>query len=66
MRTPLYGAFGPTSGYLSELTADLTTLLFSSYLGDNETFSVKSVAVGASGNIVIAVRQETVRRATCT
>ncbi len=54
-RTPLYEAFGPQStGYLSELTADLSTLLFSSYLGDNEYFGVKGVALGASGSVIIA------------
>ncbi|HLW76718.1 MAG TPA: IPT/TIG domain-containing protein, partial [Bryobacteraceae bacterium] len=54
-RTPFVEAFGlhGTTGFLSELSGDLSTLLFSSYLGDTQLFSVKSVAIGASGSAII-------------
>jgi uncharacterized protein (TIGR03437 family) len=67
-RTPLQEAFGyiesslgpvvefslqGVTGFLSELSNDLSTLLFSTYLGDNERFGVQGVANGANGAIVI-------------
>ena len=35
-RTPLQGGFAESTGFLSELSGDLSTLLFSTYFGDNE------------------------------
>jgi uncharacterized protein (TIGR03437 family) len=54
-RTPLFEAFGPAAGtgFLSELSGDLSKLLFSTYLGDTDAFSVAGVASGASGSIVV-------------
>jgi uncharacterized protein (TIGR03437 family) len=54
-RTPLFEAFaiGLNTGFLSEFSGDLSTLLFSTYLGDNETFSVMGVALGSGGSVVI-------------
>jgi uncharacterized protein (TIGR03437 family) len=55
-RTPLFEAFGPVgggAGFLSELSGDLSALLFSTYLGDTEAFGVQGVALGSSGNVVI-------------
>ena len=67
-RTPLQEAFGflgteigpvvefgtqGVTGFLSELSNDLSTLLFSTYLGDNERFGVLGLANGANGAIVI-------------
>jgi len=52
-RTPLYGGFGPSTGFLSEFSADLSTLLFSTFLGDNETFTVQGIAIGSGGSVVI-------------
>lgn len=53
-RTPLFEAFGSLgTGFLSEFSGDLSSLLFSSYLGDAEVFSVLGVALGSSGSVVI-------------
>jgi hypothetical protein len=47
--------FGLSStGYVAKLSADLSTLMFSSPFGDNETFGVNGLAIGASGNVVLA------------
>ncbi len=51
MRTPLQEGFG--YGFLSELSGDLKTLLFSSYFGADYNFGVQGVAVGTDGSIVI-------------
>jgi uncharacterized protein (TIGR03437 family) len=53
--TPFVEAFGPPigTGFLSELSGDLTTLLFSTYLGDSQAFSVQGVAVEPDGSITI-------------
>jgi uncharacterized protein (TIGR03437 family) len=50
-RNPMFEGFG--SGFLSELSGDLTTLLFSSYFGSDRSFGVQSVAMGSNGSIVI-------------
>jgi len=54
-RTPFVEAFGPPlgTGFLSELSSDLTTLLFSTYLGDSQAFSVQGVAVEPDGSVII-------------
>jgi uncharacterized protein (TIGR03437 family) len=67
-RTPLQEPFGflgtelgpvvefttqGVTGFLSELSNDLSTLLFSTYLGDNEAFGVLGLASGANGAMVI-------------
>ncbi len=54
-RTEFFEAFGALgeTGFLSELSGDLSTLLFSSYLGDSEYFGIQSVASSANGNIVV-------------
>ena len=52
-RTPFQGGFSTTNGFLSELSGDLSTLLFSSYLGDAEHFAVQALAASPNGNIVI-------------
>jgi uncharacterized protein (TIGR03437 family) len=52
-RTPLVEAFGPASGFLSEFSGDLSGLLFSTYLGDTESFSVQGVALGEGGSVII-------------
>jgi len=54
-RTPLEEGFGGSlaTGFLAELSADLSTLLFSSYFGDGEYFYVSSLGVGANGAIVL-------------
>jgi hypothetical protein len=52
-RTPFVQGFGGVvTGYVAELSGDLSSLLFSSTFGDNETFSVRGLAIGANGNLV--------------
>lgn len=53
-RTPLANPIGPQSGFIAQLTPDLSTLLFSTYLGDTDPFTTQSVAVSADGDILIA------------
>ncbi len=50
-RTPMFIGFG--DGFLSELSGDLSALLFSSTFGADRNFSVQGVTVGANGTIVI-------------
>ncbi len=54
-RTPLVEGFGPSSGtgFVGELSGDLSTLLFSSYFGDNEYFGVTGLAIGSNGSIAL-------------
>jgi hypothetical protein len=53
-RTPFVQGFGlGITGYVAELTGDLSTLLFSSEFGDNEPFAVNGLAIGAGGNVVL-------------
>ncbi len=52
-RTPFAGGFATPTGYMSELSADLSTLLFSSYFGDTESFTVSGLGIGANGSVVI-------------
>jgi len=51
-RTPLVIGFG--SGYLSELTGDLSTLVFSGYFGADANFTVQGVAIGPNGSAILA------------
>ncbi len=52
-RTPLAGGFASPTGFMSELSGDLSTLVFSSYFGDTEYFTVSGVGIGANGSVVI-------------
>jgi hypothetical protein len=53
-RTPFVQGFGlAITGYIAELTGDLSALLFSSEFGDNEAFAVNGLAIGANGNVVL-------------
>jgi uncharacterized protein (TIGR03437 family) len=52
-RTPLQGGFGTPTGFMSELSGDLSTLLFSSYFGDTQPFAVQGVGASPNGNILI-------------
>jgi len=54
-RTPLQEGFGGSlaTGFVSELSGDLSTLLFSSYFGDGEYFGVTGLAIGSNGSIVL-------------
>jgi uncharacterized protein (TIGR03437 family) len=51
-RTPFQQGF--TQGFMSELPGDLTSLLFSSNFGDDYGFTVRGVAAGSKGNIILA------------
>jgi uncharacterized protein (TIGR03437 family) len=56
-RTQLFGAFGPVnggSGFVSELSGDLSALLFSTYLGDAEPFEALGVVAVSTGSVVVA------------
>jgi uncharacterized protein (TIGR03437 family) len=52
-RTPFAGGFASSTGFLSELSADLSSLLFSSYFGDTTGFAVSGVSMAPSGAVVI-------------
>jgi uncharacterized protein (TIGR03437 family) len=52
-RTPLQEGFASATGFLSELSGDLSTLLFSTYLGDNQSFAVQGLGVRTDGSVVI-------------
>ena len=52
-RTPLAGGFAYPTGFMSELSADLSSLLFSSYFGDTESFTVSGIAIGLNGSVWI-------------
>src|SRR6185369_11576576 len=41
------------TGYVAELSGDLSTLLFSSEFGDNEAFGVNGLAIGINGSVVL-------------
>ena len=53
-RTPLVEGFGGSlaTGFVSELSRDLSSLLFSSYFGNGEFFGVTGLADGTNGAIV--------------
>jgi uncharacterized protein (TIGR03437 family) len=53
-RTPFVSAFNYNTGFVSKLSRDLSTLLFSTYLGDSEIFAVQGVAAAPGGDFVIA------------
>ncbi len=52
--TPLQLGFAPDTGFVSELSPDLSTLLFSSYLGDTQDFNVAGLGVRNDGSVVLA------------
>ena len=52
-RTPFAEGFAPQTGFLAELSGDLSTLLFSTYLGDAEYFGVGGIGIGSGGSVVI-------------
>ena len=52
-RTPLQEGFAPTTGFLTEFSGDLSTLIFSSYFGDNEYFEIQGLGVDPDGTVRI-------------
>ena len=52
-RTPIFEPFSSYTGYLAELSPDLSSLVFSTYLGDSELFMVNGVALGPGGYVAI-------------
>ena len=62
--TPFFQGFGfvspgqglQSTGYLAKLNGVLSQLLFSSSFGDNESFSVKSVAISPNGSVALGGR----------
>jgi uncharacterized protein (TIGR03437 family) len=55
-RTPLQEGFGGSlaTGFVGELSADLSTLLFASQFGDGEYFGVTGLGLGANGSFALA------------
>jgi uncharacterized protein (TIGR03437 family) len=52
--TPFVEAFGSQgTGFAAKLSGDLSAVQFSSYFGDAEYFNLRSVAVGAGGNLIL-------------
>lgn len=52
-RTPLAGGFDSPTGFLGQLSSDLSSLEFSSYFGAVGRFSVTGLGIGANGQIVL-------------
>jgi uncharacterized protein (TIGR03437 family) len=54
-RTPLQEGFGGSlaTGFVSELSGDLSTLLFSSQFGDGEYFGVTGLGIGSNGSFAL-------------
>jgi uncharacterized protein (TIGR03437 family) len=52
-KMPLQGGFDSQTGFVSELSGDLSSVLFSSYFGDLEHFSVGGVGVGPQAGSVL-------------
>lgn len=52
-RMPLQGGFDEATGFVSELSGDLTTLEFSSYFGDLEMFGVRGIGIGPQGSLLL-------------
>ncbi len=54
-RGAVQGPFSPQgTGFLSELTGDLSSLVFSTYAGDTRAFSVRSLAPTPDGGVIFA------------
>ena len=51
---PFQTSFYPGSGFVAGLDPTLSTLLFSTYLGDGRPFDAHAVTVDASGNVLMA------------
>jgi uncharacterized protein (TIGR03437 family) len=51
---PLAQGFGlPETGFLSKFSPDLSSLQFSSYLGDTEYFGLSGIALGLNGDVIV-------------
>jgi uncharacterized protein (TIGR03437 family) len=51
-RGPVQGAFSPSTGFVTELTADLSGAIFSTYTGDTRTFNVRAIAPAVDGGVL--------------
>jgi photosystem II stability/assembly factor-like uncharacterized protein len=49
---PAQSSFAPSTGFLTELTGDLSSLAFSTYTGDDRVFAVRSIATTPDGGIL--------------
>lgn len=52
-RTPIQLGFSSGTGFLSELSGDLSTLIFSGYFGDTQPFSVGGIGVARNGTVLL-------------
>jgi uncharacterized protein (TIGR03437 family) len=48
------GSFSASTGFVTELTPDLSTAVVSTYAGDTDTFNVGAIAPAADGGLVFA------------
>lgn len=51
---PFQESFSPRAGFVAGLDANLSHLLFSTYLGDGRPFSVQAAVPDGSGNVLVA------------
>jgi uncharacterized protein (TIGR03437 family) len=51
---PVQSPFSPTTGFVSQLTPDLSALAFSTFTGDTRPFFVRSVAAGHDGAVFLS------------
>lgn len=54
MRNTIWAPFSLNTGYIAEFSPDLSTLTFATYAGNSDGFSVRAVAYGAKGNLLLA------------
>jgi len=54
LRGAAQGSFAPSTGFVAELTPDLTSAVFSTIAGDTRTFSVRTLAPAADGGVIFA------------
>ncbi|HZT33350.1 MAG TPA: hypothetical protein VFA33_25910 [Bryobacteraceae bacterium] len=53
-RAPFQTSFSARSGFVAGLSADLTQLLFSTYLGDERPFDARAAVPDGKGNVLLA------------
>ncbi len=53
-RAPFQGPFSPASGFVAGFDANLSHLLFSTYVGDDRLFAAQAAVPDGNGNILLA------------
>jgi len=54
LRGPAQGSFSSATGFVAELTPDLSSAVFSTFAGDTRLFNVRSVAPTSDGGVIFA------------